>query len=175
MVEVTIFSRIPELGWPSPSFSPANKARVCETIHRTHYLDKEEKAVNVRAIKAIEPPYQFEDYMYEIAPLAKEDGGGFLISLPDLPGCMSDGETIEETVANGRDAFVAWISAAADEGKPIPKPTARPAGMVEASGKFVARLPKTLHARLVVRAKQEGVSLNSLVLAFIAEGLGHRA
>jgi antitoxin HicB len=107
-------------------------------------------------------------------PLAEKDGGVFFISFPDLPGCISDGETIEEAVANGRDAFTAWISAAADQGKTIPKPTAKPAEMMEVSGKFVARLPKTLHARLVVRAKQEGVSLNTLVLAFIAEGLGQK-
>jgi antitoxin HicB len=43
-----------------------------------------------------------------------------------------------------------------------------------ASGKFVARVPKTIHAQLAARAKAEGVSLNTLVLAFIAEGLGRR-
>ena len=48
------------------------------------------------------------EYMHEVAPLPKEDGGGFVITFPDLPGCMSDGETIEETIANGRDAFLAW-------------------------------------------------------------------
>jgi antitoxin HicB len=42
------------------------------------------------------------------------------------------------------------------------------------SGKFVQRLPKSLHAKLVKRAKQEGVSLNTLVLAFITEGVGRR-
>lgn len=130
--------------------------------------------MKVKRIKAVEPPHQFEEYLHEIAPLAEEDGGGFLISFPDLPGCISDGATIEEAVANGRDAFLAWISAAADQGKPIPQPAAKPVEMIEASGKFVARLPKTLHARLVVRAKQEGVSLNTLVLSFLAEGLGQR-
>jgi antitoxin HicB len=41
-----------------------------------------------------------------------------------------------------------------------------------ASGRFVTRLPKSIHAKLAERAKSEGVSLNTLVLAFIAEGLG---
>lgn len=130
--------------------------------------------MNVRKVKAIEPPHRFEEYMHEIAPLPKEDGGGFVITFPDLPGCMSDGETIEEAMANGRDAFVAWISAAADMGRPIPEPTAKPVELIEASGKFVARLPKSLHARLVAKAKQEGVSLNTLVLTYIAEGLGNQ-
>ena len=64
--------------------------------------------MSVKKVKPIEPPYRFEEYMHEVAPLTKEDGGGFVITFPDLPGCMSDGETIEETIANGRDAFLAW-------------------------------------------------------------------
>ena len=36
------------------------------------------------------------DYPFIIRPLSKEDGGGYLIEFPDLPGCISDGETIEE-------------------------------------------------------------------------------
>ena len=130
--------------------------------------------MKVKKIKPIAPPYAFEEYMHEISPLTKEDGGGFLITFPDLPGCMSDGETIEEAFANGRDAFIAWISAAIDMGKPIPKPAAKPVELIEASGKFVARLPKTLHARLVAMARQEGVSLNSLVLTLISESIGHK-
>jgi len=54
------------------------------------------------------------------------------------------------------------------------KPLARPAELIEASGRFVARLPKSLHSRLAARAREEGVSLNTLAIAFIAEGLGHR-
>ena len=130
--------------------------------------------MSVKKIKAVKPPYRFEEYMHEITPLPEEDGGGFLITFPDLPGCMADGESMEETIANGREAFVAWISAVADMGRPVPKPTAKPVELIEASGKFVARLPKSLHARLAARAKKEGVSLNTLVLALIAEGLGHK-
>ena len=44
-----------------------------------------------------------------------------------------------------------------------------------ASGKVLARLPRSMHMQLAARAKTEGVSLNSLVLAFIAEGLGRRS
>ena len=130
--------------------------------------------MNIKKVKPILPPHSFEEYMHEISPLAAEDGGGFLITFPDLPGCMSDGETIEETIANGRDAFNAWVSAAVDMGRTIPKPAAKPVELIEASGKFVARLPKSLHARLVALAKQEGISLNTLVLSLIAEGMGHK-
>jgi antitoxin HicB len=87
---------------------------------------------------------------------------------------MSDGATVEEAIATGRDAFSAWIAAVIDIGKPVPRPTAKPVELVEASGKFVARLPKTLHARLVAMARQEGVSLNTLVLPLISESIGHK-
>jgi len=78
------------------------------------------------------------------------------------------------TFANGRDAFESWVSATVDAGRAVPKPLARPAELIDASGRFVARLPKSLHSRLAARAKKEGVNLNTLAVAFIAEGLGHR-
>lgn len=131
--------------------------------------------MNIKEIKAITPPHPFEAYTQVISPLSSEEGGGFLISFPDLPGCMSDGETIEEAIHNGRDAFLAWISAQADMGREIPRPSYHvPETELPMSGKFVQRVPKSLHAKLSVLAKQEGVSLNTLVLTFIAEGVGTR-
>lgn len=127
-------------------------------------------------VPRIDPPWPFEAYAHVISPLSVEDGGGFLITFPDLPGCMSDGETEAEAVENGRDAFIAAVSALADMGRDIPAPSFSPddAAAPGASGKFVARVPKSIHAKLTSRAKAEGVSLNSLVLALIAEGLGRR-
>jgi predicted RNase H-like HicB family nuclease len=131
--------------------------------------------MNIKEIKAVTPPYRFEAYTHVISPLSPEEGGGFLISFPDLPGCMSDGETIEAAIQNGRDAFLAWISARADMGKEIPRPVYRaPETEPPMSGRFVQRVPKTLHAKLAALARQEGVSLNTLVLTFIAEGVGTR-
>ncbi|MBE0504884.1 MAG: type II toxin-antitoxin system HicB family antitoxin [Desulfuromonadales bacterium] len=130
--------------------------------------------MSIKQITPTHPPRPFEAYMHEVAPLSTADGGGFVITFPDLPGCMSDGETIEEAFTNGRDAFSAWIAATIDMGRQVPPPVSRPAELLDVSGKFVARLPKSLHARLAVRAREEGVSLNSLVQTYIAEGLGHR-
>ena len=110
-------------------------------------------------------------YPFELRPLTVDEGGGFLISYPDFSECIADGETVEETIANGRSALAATIDALTAGGFPVPAPNSGGA----ASGKFVARVPKTIHAQLAVRAKAEGVSLNTLVLAFIAEGLGRRA
>lgn len=132
--------------------------------------------MDVKIIKRVEPPYPFEAYAHIITPLSEEDGGGYLITFPDLPGCMSDGESQEEAIANGRDAFSTWVSARIDMGKEIPPPKWRPETVPEnVSGKFIQRVPKTIHAKLVRRAKAEGVSLNSLVLTFIAEGLGRKS
>jgi antitoxin HicB len=130
----------------------------------------------IKSIPRVVPPWPFEAYAHIISPLSDEDGGGYLITFPDLPGCMSDGETEAEAVANGRDAFIAVVSALADMGRDIPAPSFSPddAAAPGASGKFVARVPKSIHAKLTTRAKAEGVSLNTLVLTLIAEGLGRR-
>ena len=114
---------------------------------------------------------KLSDYPFEIRPLSEEDGGGFLISFPDFAECISDGESIEEAVASGQDALKATIAALKAKKLPVPAPNS---GGV-ASGKFIARVPKTIHARLATRARAEGVSLNALVLSFIAEGLGGTA
>jgi antitoxin HicB len=109
-----------------------------------------------------------EEYTFYIRHLSKEEGGGFLIEFPDLPGCMSDGETIEETIENGLDAANCWIEVAKQDNKVVPKPGA------SQNGKWVQRVPKSLHVRLIGKAKEEGVSLNTLVVSMIAEGLGKR-
>jgi antitoxin HicB len=54
--------------------------------------------------------------------LSDEDGGGFLASAPDLPGCMSDGATQEEAIENLRDAIEAWLDEARALGREIPDP-----------------------------------------------------
>ncbi|MDE2478044.1 MAG: type II toxin-antitoxin system HicB family antitoxin [Betaproteobacteria bacterium] len=120
-----------------------------------------------------EAPYAFEAYPHVVEPLTEEGGGGFIITFPDLPGCMSDGGTIEETTANGRDAFSAWMSARADRGKPVPKPTRH--GQTPEPVKRVLRLPRSLHAELVARARSEGTSLYTLITMLLAEGVGRAA
>jgi len=65
------------------------------------------------------------DYPVMIEPLAPEDGGGFLATVPDLPGCMSDGETPEDALANVKDAITSWIGEARELGRKIPKPSRR--------------------------------------------------
>lgn len=63
------------------------------------------------------------DYPVLIEPLAAEDGGGYLATVPDLPGCMSDGETRELAARNIGDAIEAWIEEAQALGREIPSPS----------------------------------------------------
>ncbi|MBI3959645.1 MAG: type II toxin-antitoxin system HicB family antitoxin [Chloroflexi bacterium] len=109
-------------------------------------------------------------YPFEIRPLSAEDGGGYLISFPDFSECISDGETPAEAIRNGLDALAETIAALEGKGLPVPEPDS---GGVY-SGRFVQRVPKSLHARLSARAKQEGVSMNTLVTSYLAESLGAR-
>ncbi|NQZ09742.1 MAG: type II toxin-antitoxin system HicB family antitoxin [Algicola sp.] len=51
-----------------------------------------------------------------MTPLSDENGGGLLITWPDLPGCMSDGESIEEVIRNSRDAFQIWMETCIEQG-----------------------------------------------------------
>jgi predicted RNase H-like HicB family nuclease len=60
------------------------------------------------------------EYPFTIRPLTEAEGGGYLIEYPDLPGCMSDGETVEEAIANGAQSKAAWIAALRDAGRPVP-------------------------------------------------------
>ena len=110
------------------------------------------------------------DYPFTIKELSEDDGGGVLIEFPDLPGCMSDGETIEEAIVNGADAVKAWITVAKERGITIPSSY----NDEKMSGKWVQRVPKSLHAKLARQAQQEQVSLNTLVVSLLSESLGIR-
>ena len=61
-------------------------------------------------------------YAVKIEPLSTEDGGGYLATVPDLPGCMSDGDTPEQALAHVQDAIAAWLEGAAEWQVPVPKP-----------------------------------------------------
>lgn len=111
------------------------------------------------------------EYPFTIRELTSEEGGGFFIEFPDLPGCISDGQTIEEAITNGVDAVQCWIAVAKETGRDVPLP-----GEIEnQSGKWVQRVPKSLHARLTKQAKREHVSLNTLVVSLLSESLGLRS
>ena len=106
-------------------------------------------------------------YQFTVRPLSKDEGGGYLLEYPDIPGCMSDGETVEEAIANGREALRDCIEVFRESGRKLPKPS------VEAA-QWRQRLPRTLYLKLTKQAESEGVSINSLVTAIIAEAIGSK-
>ena len=113
---------------------------------------------------------KLDQYRFTVRPMTAEEGTGCLIEFPDVPLCLSYGATVGEAIASGRDALKCRLLTMKEFGDPIPKPGA--SGV--ASGQFRLRLPRTVHTRFTNRARQEGVSLNTLATAMIAEGLGKR-
>lgn len=109
-------------------------------------------------------------YPATIQPLSEEDGGGYLVSFPDLPGCIADGATPEEAFHQAEDAMIAWIKTAQEFGDSIPQPS----NLNKYSGQWRMRAPKSLHAALAIRAKEEGVSLNTLAITLLTQGLQKR-
>jgi antitoxin HicB len=103
-------------------------------------------------------------YPAVVRELDPKDGGGFLAEIPDLPGCISDGETAEEAVANVYRAAADWMATAEKLGRQMPA----------YSGKWVQRVPKSLHRTLASEARREGVSLNTLVISFLTESVAKR-
>lgn len=91
------------------------------------------------------------------------EDAAWLAEVPDLPGCLADGTTQELALKAANKAAARWVQVAKQAGRPIPAPSEDP------SGKFVVRMPKSLHRRLQVLAEREAVSLNQLVVSLLAE------
>jgi antitoxin HicB len=66
-------------------------------------------------------------YPIILEPLSEEDGGGILASVPDLPGCLADGETPEEALQAVMSAMQEWIEEAKALGRAIPAPSRKAA------------------------------------------------
>jgi antitoxin HicB len=100
---------------------------------------------------------------YIVRPLSEDDGGGFMCEVLDYPGCFGDGNTPERAIADAQLAVVAWKKVAKEFGD---KPGS--------SGQWRLRVPRSLHRRLHERAKTEGVSLNTLAVSLLSEGMSER-
>ncbi|WP_324281973.1 type II toxin-antitoxin system HicB family antitoxin [Cyanobacterium aponinum UTEX 3221] len=97
-------------------------------------------------------------YPFEIKPLTKEEGGGYLISFPDFNECISDGETPEEAMKYGLDALQETINTLKSTGFPIPKPFSGRKN----NDNFFQKIPENLYQRLETLAQKEKISINSL-------------
>lgn len=92
--------------------------------------------------------------------------GGYVVTFPDLPGCYTDADTLEELPAAVEEARTLWLETAYDQGIEIPLPSYPE----ECSGKILLRVPKSLHRRLLDQADREGVSLNQYAVSVLSRG-----
>jgi len=111
------------------------------------------------AKKYLELPYHIV-----IQHIVDESGSYYFATVQELDGCMSHGSTYAEAFENIRDAMEGWITTKLENGFPVPEPF----DDNRYSGKFVLRLPKSLHAQLALDAQREGVSLNQYTLYKLA-------
>lgn len=108
------------------------------------------------------------DYMnmsYRMEIVEDKAEGGYVVSYPELPGCITCGETIESAVANARDAKKAWLESALDDGVEIQEPDS----LENYSGQFKIRMPKSLHRSLAEHSKKEGISMNQYCVYLLSK------
>ncbi len=107
-----------------------------------------------------------DDYLtlaYPFQVLADPDGG-YVVVFPDLPGCITQVETLDEVGPMAREISTLWLETAYEQGLEIPLPSYPQ----EYSGKFNVRLPRSLHRSLAEAAEQEGVSLNQYIVGLLS-------
>ena len=95
--------------------------------------------------------------------------GGYVAKIPDLPGCITQGETRLEVLEMIEDAKLCWLEAALDLGESIDEPD-----WDLYNGRLRLRIPKSLHRKLGESAKREGVKLNQLAIYLMASGIGEQ-
>lgn len=104
--------------------------------------------------------YLEQPYNYIIQKIKDESGEYYYAHVLELDGCQSDGDTFDEAYNNLREAMRGYIEAKLDNGFDVPLPHAPD----DYSGRFVVRVPKSLHQSLSIEAAREGVSLNQYAL-----------
>ena len=95
--------------------------------------------------------------------------GGYVATIPDLPGCITQGNTRLEVLEMIEDAKICWLEAALKDEDDIPEPD-----WDLYNGKLNLRIPKSLHKKLAESAKREGVKLNQLAIYLMASGIGEQ-
>jgi predicted RNase H-like HicB family nuclease len=120
----------------------------------------------LKTLKEIKPIEYYLNLNYPITLYHAEEGG-YVAEIEDLPGCLTEGETLEEVNQRIEDARKGWIQAAYEDDIEIPLPRTDE----EYSGKFMVRIPKYLHRRLAEKAIWEGISLNQYMESILSAGV----
>ena len=93
------------------------------------------------------------------------DEGGYVATIPDLPGCASSGRTVNAALRGLEKVKELWLQGRIEAGEDIPEPTK----IEDFSGKFVLRIPRSLHRALDHEARKQGVSLNQYLVHLLSE------
>ncbi len=107
------------------------------------------------------------DYLklpYRMEIVEDQAEGGYTVSFPELPGCITCGETIESALKNAEDAKKTWLEAVLEDGGEVPEPDS----LKDYSGQFKLRIPKSLHRSLAEHSKREGISMNQYCLYLLS-------
>jgi antitoxin HicB len=107
---------------------------------------------------------------YEII-LKRDDEGDWVSQIQELPGCIAHGANSLEALESLEEIQRIWLEDALSVGSEIPEPIK--SGDLP-SGKWLQRVPRSMHGKLTRLAAKEGVSLNQLVTSILAEALGAR-
>ena len=119
-------------------------------------FEKDEEEVTIRPYEVDCLPNDYFAMNYRMEIVEDKDEGGFVVSFPELPGCITCGETVESAVANALDAKKAWLEAAVEDGIEIHELDS----LEDYSGQFKLRIPRSLHRSLAEHSKREGISMN---------------
>jgi antitoxin HicB len=104
--------------------------------------------------------------------LRRDEEGDVIAKVKELDGCIADGQDEMEALGNLERVKAMWIEACISSGRPVPLPEE---DNDLPSGKWLQRVPRSLHKKLVDRAETEGVSLNQYVTSVLAEAIGQRS
>ena len=102
--------------------------------------------------------------------IQQEKDGTWTARVPDLPGAVAAATGPAEAIAEVGDAVDAWIAAARAQGATIPPPSPTED---QFSGRFVVRVPRSLHRAATQRAAREGVSLNTYCVTALAQAVAN--
>jgi antitoxin HicB len=102
-----------------------------------------------------------------VRELVKNEDGTWFARVVEFPGCMTEGDTSEEALANLEEAMIGWVEVRLEDGDSIPSPVT----VEDYSGKFMVRVAKSLHRDIARRADLEGVSLNAFVSTQLARAV----
>ncbi|WFA08075.1 type II toxin-antitoxin system HicB family antitoxin [Tissierella sp. Yu-01] len=105
---------------------------------------------------------------YKIEIVKEEEEDGYVVSIPDLKGCITVANTLEEGIQHIEDAKKEWIIAALESEYEVPEPNS----VENYSGQFKLRIPKSLHMELAERSKKEGISMNQYCLYLLSKYSG---